>query len=98
MEAAASERAAGMREVQTLAVVRVVPVSLAVIRGGLIRPDRFLAVRFVRIARPYLIEARFQRVRSGVLDLSQRRQRVGVLAGIHLKAAFVGLGGPRGRS
>src|SRR5688500_19570762 len=86
--------AAGMREIQALTVVGVVPIRLAVVRGGLICQDGLRPVLEILKAGPDAIVAVFQRKGSTRPDLAQRRQRIRELSRIDLDASLVGFGAP----
>ena len=94
VEATATERAAGMREIQALAIVGIIAVGLAVIGGGLIRQDGLLAVPELREAGPDMIDARFQSKHPARPDGAQGHQRTVPHAGIGLHPSLVGAGRP----
>src|SRR5881628_1915962 len=88
--------ASAVREVQAFAVVGVIAIGLPVVRGGLIRQDRFRPV--VDKTCPDLVVARLQRVRPIVLYVLQYGNRQSVLAGVDEDASLVRLRRPLTRS
>ena len=88
--------AAGIREIQPLAVVGIISARFAVIRGCLVGENRFRSVG--NKAAPDFVKARFELVRTIVHDVSERSRGVCEIGGVHLNAALVRFRRPLGRS
>jgi len=68
VEAAALERAAGIRKIQPLAPIAVIAVRLAVVDRRVVREDGLFAIGELREPGPDMIEARLQSEFGAVHD------------------------------
>ena len=97
VEAAAFERTSRMREIEALAVVRVVAVGLAVVHRGIEGENRFLAPVRLESA-PHLVEAGFEGIRSAGDDAVEDHDGGRVLMHVDEHAPLVGPGRPLGHA
>src|SRR5207253_3905935 len=98
IEAAAAEVASRIREVESLSVVRVLAVRIAVVRRRLVRENRLRTVLGAAKARPYFVEAGLELVWTVCSHVLQHRDRRGVLARVDEHATLVCLCRPRGHA